>query len=1126
LRAPYAEFPVGTEVAVKRPHAGAGAEALEALELEGRAAFAARHPNLVRAVYAGEDRDGPLVVTLYVPGPSLRELIEEGPQPEPRVRHLGRELAGALAVLHASGWLHGDVKPENARLDAAGRAVLLDLGFARRVDAPGGDERRPGSFPYLAIEQAAGRGASPAADVFALALVLFELALGEHPLAESLAGDPDLWSSALARVTTLLPSSLEPRLSPFFDAVIQLALRADPGRRPSAAELTQHLEQGEAGAWWREHGAREGDLRRTSIVWTESGQLPLVGREQELIRMRQTFERACRAEGGGAVLWLDGEAGSGKSRLVGEFVREARRGAAPPTFLDGRCPESLQERPGAPLLHLLRRWLGLARRAHPGPRERGLLEELVPPRTAEVLFSSLATLSERAPAGEADALATWLASLGMEAPLVVFLDDLSFADTLTLEGLARLAERLPETRLLLILGVRRGRQAHNPSDLENLRARLTARVSVETVVLGPLEEEEVAELVETLFCSSAPRLRLARALHQRSGGSPGALAEILHTMRSRAQVRPSPEGDGELELLITPAELPRPRSVSKMIADRYRELPAERRLWLQRLAVIGGSLEARFLSRAFPPTDPAEAEAVLAGFVADGWLVSAGSRYRFAGPAQRSAVYRALPPERRRRAHAAAARALAAWGGPGRGYQRAFHLHAAQEYEELLEVALPLIERLGRRAHPGRIATLAEWALEGVDHLPESPERARRRFELLETAADAADRLGRGADQRAHLNRLVELELDPTREPDKAGRVYLLHGRFAAATGRYGLARGMLRNAILLFQEVHDHVSEGDACLRLAYVQGHLGDFAEAVHLARRALTLAQGRRQRAQCRLAQGVVALVGDDLELAQRRIDAAMKELRGLQDPSAGLDALAGAHQLRARVYRLAGRPRRAFGSIQHAARLAAQAGERKLEGEIAARHGRLLLDLDRPREAEALLREALLTCRESEYRRGEALAALLLGTLLAEENGGESRELLTRAVRLSHQMGLKRVEALAQAISARVARQSGDRQEALRLSLSALQLLERYGGELADRIVIIATRVILLREAAEDQEARQLEASLRRRVRRVNDRLSGVVMRQRHHRASTSLLEAALSPEGPLYPRVSLAGLEGR
>ena len=89
-------------------------------------------------------------------------------------------LADALGALHETGYLHGDVKPSNVGLTAAGSPKLLDFGLAR---AANGDAARGGTLRYLSPEALAGGPAEEADDVWSLCVVLYEMASGEHPFA-------------------------------------------------------------------------------------------------------------------------------------------------------------------------------------------------------------------------------------------------------------------------------------------------------------------------------------------------------------------------------------------------------------------------------------------------------------------------------------------------------------------------------------------------------------------------------------------------------------------------------------------------------------------------------------------------------------------------------------------------------------------------------------------------------------------------------------------------------------------------------------------------------------------------------------------------------------------------------
>ena len=184
-----------------------------------------------------------------------------------------------------------------------------------------------------------------------------------------------------------------------------------------------------------------------------------------------------------------------------------------------------------------------------------------------------------------------------------------------------------------------------------------------------------------------------------------------------------------------------------------------------------------------------------------------------------------------------------------------------------------------------------------------------------------------------------------------------------------------------------------------------------------------------------------------------------------------------------------------------------------------------ETNRAEQAEAQLREALLAASEIEDRRGQALAGLWLGVLLLERNDDESGPLLERVQRLAREMDLNRVEAMALAIRARRALGAGELAEADRNSSAAVDLLERHGAELADRIIIEGTRSLILRQSGRSEEAEALSTALQRRLLRENARLVHPVWKQRHRQATTRLAESILSPDGVIYPRIDLPWARG-
>lgn len=1153
----FAGLPVGAELALKTlataPEHEASARA--AFRAEAAAAAEVHAPSLVRVLHQGERAGRPYLLLQYVPGRTLREVLEQdGPLPEPRVRALGADLARALAALHAHGLVHGDVKPENARLDEEGCAVLLDLGFARRVrgdpaarTARAGPARErggeAGSLAYLSPERVRGESGGPAADVFALAVVLYELATGHHPFGSKsskarllgrastsgaiqrrsieLPGADELLA-AIDAARFLPPSRREPSLSPFLDRLLAAGLARAPAERPDADELVLRLVEGERSDWWR---ARNDPTTRTETEAEpdDTAAWPLVGREAELAQLAELYEGLAHATPArAAVVWLVGPEGSGKWRLMTSFAAAVRKGPTPPLLLDARWSESDEGRPAGAALMLLNRWLGLPSGRAPLARESARLVELVGAAGARPLLAALDPKS----AGSIDRsipaeLARWLAKLAEQRPVLVFLDDLHQAGPVTLGALSSLLELLRAARVLFVLSLREDLPAAEPVQLLRLRERLE-RAAPESgprfrlLELPPLDEPAVAALVARLFHDSAPLVRLTEVLWQKSAGNPGFLIEILRELEARGGVHPVSEEDPRFVLTIPPDELPMPRSLDRLIQERAAALEPDERTWLERLSVVGGRLTPEFLLAAFPPTRRGEIDDVLARLVRKGWLVPAADRYRFERQALREALYRSIAAPRRRRLHAAAARALGA--DPEdleQAYQRAFHLQAASEYAELLACVRAILAPLRRRASALRLATLARWALEALEHLPELEGRDELHLEFLEDAADAADRLGRREDQRVLLDHLADFELDPEREPAAAARLYLLHARYAAGTGQFGLARGWLKTATGMAERSRDGWLHSQALRRLAQVQAQIGEFKAARTLAKQALRKAKGENQEALAHLALAHVDVLEDEIEDALAEVEAALAALKKTREPRAGV--LAYAELLRGRLWRSAGLPRKSLGAIQRAIVLARRAGERRLEAEALARRGGLLLDLDRPRQAKAELTDALYLADEIEDRRGQVLSMLWLGLLEAEQGDARAQASLTRALELAREIGFYRAEALGLALLARLRHAHGDAAGAAREGERAQQLLERHGAELTDRVVIAGTRAFLLRSAGRVREAERVREELEKRMRASRRRIRDPELRAAQRAYGERLLASVLAAEGPVFPR---------
>ena len=219
-------------------------EFVERFRREASSAAGLQHPNVVSVFDRGSYEDSYYIAMELVEGSSLRELIDGGLEIEEAVE-VTRQMLAAAAFAHDHGIVHRDLKPMNVLIDREGRVRVTDFGIAR---AGGSEITRTGSVmgtaQYLSPEQAQGMDVSPATDVYAIGVILFEMLCGRVPFD----GDNAV-AIAMKQVgeEPPVPSSINPKVSPALDAIVLRALAKDPARRfASAAEMAAALDEAEA----------------------------------------------------------------------------------------------------------------------------------------------------------------------------------------------------------------------------------------------------------------------------------------------------------------------------------------------------------------------------------------------------------------------------------------------------------------------------------------------------------------------------------------------------------------------------------------------------------------------------------------------------------------------------------------------------------------------------------------------------------------------------------------------------------------------------------------------------------------------------------------------------------------
>jgi DNA-binding CsgD family transcriptional regulator len=557
----------------------------------------------------------------------------------------------------------------------------------------------------------------------------------------------------------------------------------------------------------------------------------LIGREAELERL----ERLCaRAIGGSFALALvKGDAGIGKSRLVREF-EEAVAGA---TTLRGSCfPIAGEEAPYGPVVAALRE-------VPAEPLEAAA--DRLPPAVIAELAILLPALGRRAPAArdgsrgaqgrQYEYLLELLARLADEAPLVLIIEDIHWADPSTLDFLSFVARNARAERVLVVVTHR----LHDGRDLQALERyvdQLERCPAVEAIELGPLTEAQVSEQIEAILLRPADQA-ITRRITARTQGNPFYVEELIAHGAT--------------------AEAPLPAGQASTLLERVSALSAEAQHVLQVLSAFGRAIEQELLAEATAAQEP-ELSQVLHAAVDAHVIQAQGPMLTFRHALTREAVYDALLPGERRRLHAAVAAALSrrpdltdaaelavqwrAAGEPAAALTASLEAARAAAgvyaYSEAVEHYTAAVALWGDAEAPGldQAAILLDaadaayragadelpirWCELGLEALGDNPDPRR--------VATFFERLGRFQDH--HLDKSLSyynealLCLD---DAPSAERARLLGDESLTLTlsVRWAEARELAERALAVAQQAGADAEEGFARSVLGLVLAYLGEF-------------------------------------------------------------------------------------------------------------------------------------------------------------------------------------------------------------------------------------------------------------------------------------------------------------
>jgi hypothetical protein len=548
------------------------------------------HPHLVQLYELHSDGERWFFTMELVEGDDAHSHVwAQATFDEAKARTLFRQLAEALCFLHESGRLHRDIKPSNVVVAAAteawphGRAVLVDFGLVADIDLTDGEApigAVAGTPQYMAPEQAAGLAVGPAADWYAVGVMLYKALTGRLPFdispADCLRDERESDPPPPAALATAVPEDLN-------QLCIELLDRS-PARRPSGREVLRRLSAGD--------GESSGSIA-TSRPKEEVRRGPpvLVGRAAHQQLLRDAF--AATREGRAVAALMQGPSGMGKSALALRFIDELRVDPARPLVLAGRCfeQESVPYKALDSIVDALGHHLGRMPVAEVDavlPRDVAALARLFPVLRQVRAVDEAPRRSEGAGKLELrrrafGALRELFARIASRRPLVVFIDDLQWGDADSGALLAQLLAPPDAPAMLLLLAYR----SDEPERNECLRAllpslRAAGPLVVCEVEVGRLGDEEARELALRALADRGTAARAA-AIARESGGWPFFIRELARFSEERTD----PAARAEAPLLL-----------ARMLGDRVAALPDEARRLLEVIAIAGQPIERAIAARA------------------------------------------------------------------------------------------------------------------------------------------------------------------------------------------------------------------------------------------------------------------------------------------------------------------------------------------------------------------------------------------------------------------------------------------------------------------------------------------------------------------------------------------------
>ncbi|MEM2900971.1 MAG: DUF2791 family P-loop domain-containing protein [Thermoplasmata archaeon] len=583
-----------------------------------------------------------------------------------------------------------------------------------------------------------------------------------------------------------------------------------------------------------------------------------VGRNEEFKKLKEYLERA--VGGKGQFVFIEGEAGIGKTRLVHELKEYAETKGV--KFLSGKCLYHEGSDPYLPFLEALREHLSIKNEKvnEESPAPIGFIGQIVHNTVRDTSISLPVGLIKTGMAEDTskreldlrkerdrmfEIVLQLIIRISQESPLILFIDDLQWADIASLQLLYYLGRNIKESRTLIACTYRPEDLLENQGKahpLTDIIKRMSREGLYAKVTLRRLSQKDSSLMISSLLNIEKIPEGLVKLVYEHTEGNPFFIEEVLKSLVEDGIIDTK---DRTWHFRMDLSKLSLPATIKDIVTRRVDRLSEDAEKVLEVAATIGREFSFDILLAAIEGDEEALLDAI--DELIESRLIIEESNdnreeYRFDHPTVREVVYNSLSRGKKRLLHRKVALALESVSKGKESekvYNLAYHFYNANEYEKALLYAQKAGERAIESFAPEDALRYYKMALDSIEKLQDNDSNKLRKLSLLRSIGKLCYSLADWNEGIAYYGSMLELSVELKNDHSRA-EAHRGLGKMCSEQNIWQDAISHFECAIAISEKLSDLHGLGEAMRGRGWIDWMLGKYDSALELYRKALSCAE----------------------------------------------------------------------------------------------------------------------------------------------------------------------------------------------------------------------------------------------------------------------------------------------